>query len=115
MLKFFQGERLDVKHALKLFIFYLFLPTVFPMSMQAVRMIYTNTGGAILALTVNGVHKLWKWEKNEHNLTGKVFIHIKGCILFHLVICRPPTYKWFLFARQLVLYHHNYGSLEVEY
>ncbi|XVF86443.1 hypothetical protein PTKIN_Ptkin18bG0040700 [Pterospermum kingtungense] len=36
-----------------------------------VRMIHTNTGGAILALTVNAEHKLWKWKKNEHNLNGK--------------------------------------------
>ncbi|XWS11792.1 hypothetical protein CRYUN_Cryun37aG0031000 [Craigia yunnanensis] len=41
------------------------------MPIRVVRMIYTNSGGAILALTDNAVHKLWKWQKNERNLTGK--------------------------------------------
>ncbi|XP_022714819.1 topless-related protein 4-like isoform X2 [Durio zibethinus] len=41
------------------------------MPIRVVRMIYTNSGGAILALTDNAVHKLWKWQKNEHNLSGK--------------------------------------------
>ena len=54
--------------------FYLLPITIFSISIQVVRMIYTNSGGAILALTDNAVHKLWKWQKNEHNLTGKVFI-----------------------------------------
>ncbi|XP_007023214.2 PREDICTED: topless-related protein 4 isoform X1 [Theobroma cacao] len=46
------------------------LPDSF-MPIRLVRMIYTNSGGAILALTDNAVHKLWKWQKNEQNLTGK--------------------------------------------
>ncbi|XVE89075.1 hypothetical protein DITRI_Ditri19aG0121100 [Diplodiscus trichospermus] len=41
------------------------------MPIRVVRMIYTNSGGAILALTDNAVHKLWKWQKNERNPTGK--------------------------------------------
>ncbi|OMO54350.1 hypothetical protein CCACVL1_27864 [Corchorus capsularis] len=41
------------------------------MPIKVVRMIYTNSGGAILALTDNAVHKLWKWQKNERNVTGK--------------------------------------------
>ncbi|XWS19102.1 hypothetical protein CRYUN_Cryun32bG0102400 [Craigia yunnanensis] len=41
------------------------------MPIRVVRMMYTNSGGAILALTDNAVHKLWKWQKNERNLTGK--------------------------------------------
>ncbi|XP_039166146.1 protein TPR3 [Eucalyptus grandis] len=28
-------------------------------------------GGAILALSSNGVHKLWKWQKSDQNLTGR--------------------------------------------
>lgn len=32
---------------------------------------YTNSGGAILALAYNAVHKLWKWQRNERNVTGK--------------------------------------------
>ena len=78
-------------------------------------MIYTNSGGAILALTDNAVHKLWKWQKNERNLTGKVFIPIKDCIVYHLVTFGPPIYKSFLSSRRLVHYHHNYGNLLVEY
>ncbi|KAF5749629.1 topless-related protein 4 isoform X4 [Tripterygium wilfordii] len=29
------------------------------------RLIYTNSGLAILALASNGMHKLWKWQKND--------------------------------------------------
>ncbi|XP_010545756.1 PREDICTED: topless-related protein 4 [Tarenaya hassleriana] len=38
---------------------------------RVVKLIYTNSGGAILALAENAVHKLWKWQKNERNLSGK--------------------------------------------
>lgn len=41
--------------------------------MQVVKLIYTNSGGAILALAENALHKLWKWQKNERNLLGKVY------------------------------------------
>ncbi|KAI4344161.1 hypothetical protein L6164_011423 [Bauhinia variegata] len=33
------------------------------------RLIYTNSGLAILALASNAVHKLWKWQRNDR--TGK--------------------------------------------
>ncbi|XP_056162480.1 topless-related protein 4-like isoform X13 [Syzygium oleosum] len=36
------------------------------------RLIYTNSGHAILALSSNAVHKLWKWARNDQNLTGRV-------------------------------------------
>ncbi|PQQ15738.1 hypothetical protein Pyn_20548 [Prunus yedoensis var. nudiflora] len=36
-----------------------------------VRLIYANSGGFILALTHTGVHRLWKWQKNEQNVLGK--------------------------------------------
>lgn len=39
---------------------------------QITGMIYTSSGGAILALTNNAVHKLWKWQQNELNPSGKV-------------------------------------------
>ncbi|KAK1371349.1 hypothetical protein POM88_037441 [Heracleum sosnowskyi] len=29
------------------------------------KLIYTNSGGAILALACNVVHKFWKWQRNE--------------------------------------------------
>ncbi|KAJ4707838.1 Protein TOPLESS [Melia azedarach] len=35
------------------------------------RLIYTNTGHAILALASNGIHLLWKWLKNGLNSSGK--------------------------------------------
>ncbi|KAL8457091.1 hypothetical protein ACS0TY_035069 [Phlomoides rotata] len=41
------------------------------LSVRIIRLIYTNSGGAILALAYNAVHKLWKWQRNERNTTGK--------------------------------------------
>ncbi|KAF5945849.1 hypothetical protein HYC85_016077 [Camellia sinensis] len=35
------------------------------------KMIYTNSGLAILTLSANAVHKLWKWQRNERNVSGK--------------------------------------------
>lgn len=35
------------------------------------RLIYTNSGVAILALASNAVHKLWKWQRNDRNTSGK--------------------------------------------
>ncbi|KAI4379481.1 hypothetical protein MLD38_005772 [Melastoma candidum] len=46
------------------------LPDSVPAS-KVPRLIYTNTGLAILALASNAVHKLWKWQKNERNMNGK--------------------------------------------
>ncbi|KAK3436840.1 hypothetical protein EUGRSUZ_C01368 [Eucalyptus grandis] len=40
-------------------------------AMRVSRLIYTNSGLAILALSSNAVHKLWKWQKSDRNLTGK--------------------------------------------
>ncbi|GAB2210577.1 hypothetical protein Drorol1_Dr00015845, partial [Drosera rotundifolia] len=40
-------------------------------AMRVSRLIYTNSGLAILALASNAVHKLWKWQRNDRNLTGK--------------------------------------------
>ncbi|CAA7407572.1 unnamed protein product [Spirodela intermedia] len=40
-------------------------------TMKVSRLIYTNSGLAILALTSNAVHKLWKWPKNDRNTSGK--------------------------------------------
>ncbi|KAF8011645.1 hypothetical protein BT93_J2048 [Corymbia citriodora subsp. variegata] len=38
---------------------------------RIIRMMYTRSGGAILALTYNAVHKLWKWQQDEFNPSGK--------------------------------------------
>lgn len=46
------------------------LPDNLPAS-KISRLIYTNSGVAILALASNAVHKLWKWQRNERNTTGK--------------------------------------------
>uniref|UniRef100_A0A5B7ANF3 Putative topless-related protein 4 isoform X1 n=1 Tax=Davidia involucrata TaxID=16924 RepID=A0A5B7ANF3_DAVIN len=40
-------------------------------AMRVSRLMYTNSGLAILALAANAVHKLWKWQRNDRNLTGK--------------------------------------------
>ncbi|XP_062148973.1 topless-related protein 4-like isoform X2 [Alnus glutinosa] len=40
-------------------------------AMRVSRLIYTNSGLAILALASNAVHKLWKWQRNDRNLIGK--------------------------------------------
>ncbi|KAK6124891.1 hypothetical protein DH2020_041377 [Rehmannia glutinosa] len=41
------------------------------LSVRIIRLIYTNSGGAILALAYNAVHKLWKWQRSERNASGK--------------------------------------------
>jgi WD40 repeat protein len=35
------------------------------------RLIYTNSGVAILALTASAVHLLWKWPRSDRNTSGK--------------------------------------------
>ncbi|CAN6540784.1 unnamed protein product [Malus baccata var. baccata] len=34
-------------------------------AMRVSRLMYTNSGLAVLALSSNAVHKLWKWQRNE--------------------------------------------------
>lgn len=38
---------------------------------KVMRLIYTNSGLALLALATNAVHKLWKWQRSERNPSGK--------------------------------------------
>ncbi|KAG0486752.1 hypothetical protein HPP92_008847 [Vanilla planifolia] len=38
---------------------------------KVVRLLYTNTGMALLALSSNAIHKLWKWQRSERNPSGK--------------------------------------------
>ncbi|CAL5194794.1 unnamed protein product [Lathyrus oleraceus] len=47
------------------------LPDSLDTSSKVVRLLYTNSGAGILALGSNGVQKLWKWSRNEQNLSGK--------------------------------------------
>ncbi|XP_047960462.1 LOW QUALITY PROTEIN: protein TOPLESS-like [Salvia hispanica] len=35
------------------------------------RLIYTNSGAAILALASNAIHLLWKWQRSDRNSSGK--------------------------------------------
>ncbi|GAA0148029.1 hypothetical protein LIER_07579 [Lithospermum erythrorhizon] len=41
------------------------------LSVRIIKLIYTNSGGAVLALAYNAVHKLWKWQRNDRNTSGK--------------------------------------------
>ncbi|GAB2269496.1 Topless- protein 4 [Dionaea muscipula] len=41
------------------------------LSVRIMRLVYTNAGNAVLALTGNAVHKFWKWMRNERNAAGK--------------------------------------------
>lgn len=43
---------------------------------KVVRLIYTNSGLAVLALGSNAVHKLWKWQRSERNPSGKATAHV---------------------------------------
>ncbi|KAI3767855.1 hypothetical protein L2E82_18284 [Cichorium intybus] len=47
------------------------LPDTTSFTMHVSRLIYTNSGLAILALAANAVHKLWKWQRTDNNSTGK--------------------------------------------
>lgn len=38
---------------------------------KVARLLYTNSGVGLLALTSNAVQRLWKWSRNEQNPTGK--------------------------------------------
>ncbi|KAJ0802366.1 putative transcription factor WD40-like family [Helianthus annuus] len=38
---------------------------------KVVRLIYTNSGFSLLALASSAIHKLWKWQRNERNPSGK--------------------------------------------
>lgn len=42
---------------------------------KVARLLYTNSGVGLLALGANGVQKLWKWARNEHNPSGKATAH----------------------------------------
>ncbi|XP_020537820.1 topless-related protein 4 isoform X2 [Jatropha curcas] len=45
-------------------------------AMRIARLIYTNSGLAILALASNAVHKLWKWQRNDRNPNGKATANV---------------------------------------
>ncbi|CDP21023.1 unnamed protein product [Coffea canephora] len=39
---------------------------------KILRLLYTNSGLALLALGSNALHRLWKWQRSERNPSGKV-------------------------------------------
>lgn len=39
--------------------------------LQISRLIYTNSGNAVLALASNAIHLLWKWQRSDRNSAGK--------------------------------------------
>ncbi|GLU09671.1 hypothetical protein SLE2022_265180 [Rubroshorea leprosula] len=43
-------------------------------AMRVSRLIYTNSGLAVLALASNAVHKLWKWPRNDRTLKATASI-----------------------------------------
>ncbi|KAL0342139.1 UNVERIFIED_CONTAM: protein TOPLESS [Sesamum calycinum] len=45
--------------------------SVVSISAMISRLIYTNSGNAILALASNAIHLLWKWQRSERNSSGK--------------------------------------------
>ncbi|XP_043815134.1 topless-related protein 3 isoform X2 [Manihot esculenta] len=47
------------------------LPDSTNTSSKVVRLLYTNSGVGILALGSKGIQKLWKWTRNDQNVTGK--------------------------------------------
>ncbi|KAL8209389.1 hypothetical protein R6Q57_006121 [Mikania cordata] len=52
------------------------LPDNTSSTMRVSRLIYTNSGLSILALAANAVHKLWKWQRSDHNSTGKATANV---------------------------------------
>ncbi|XP_066368259.1 disease resistance protein PIK6-NP-like isoform X2 [Miscanthus floridulus] len=47
-------------------------------SSKVMRLLYTHSGVALLALSSNAVHKLWKWEHRDKNPRGKVTTVLTG-------------------------------------
>ena len=64
------------------------------------RLLYTNSGVALLALASNAVHKLWKWQRTERNPSGKVGIYnfILGSLFtFFYIISVDPISDYIFF------------------
>ncbi|XP_017699765.2 protein TOPLESS-RELATED PROTEIN 2-like isoform X2 [Phoenix dactylifera] len=47
------------------------LPDSMSTTSKVVRLLYANSGLAVLALASNAIHKLWKWQRGERNPSGK--------------------------------------------
>jgi len=88
------------------------------MIVQISRLIYTNSGNAILALASNAIHLLWKWQRNERNSSGKVCSIYCALMMpiYHLSVAsevldfsEPNIY----ICRQQLVFHLSSGSLVV--
>ena len=56
------------------------------MMLQISRLIYTNSGNAVLALASNAIHLLWKWQRSDRNSSGKVQGHPQSGLCQPLVV-----------------------------
>ncbi|KAK9280606.1 hypothetical protein L1049_014301 [Liquidambar formosana] len=52
---------------------------------KILRLIYTNSGNAVLGLASNALHLLWKWPRSELNLSGK------ATTKDHPQLCQPAS------------------------
>ncbi|KAK3438709.1 hypothetical protein EUGRSUZ_C03255 [Eucalyptus grandis] len=52
------------------------------------RLVYLNSGRAILALSSNAVHNHWKWQGSDENLQGRATISVVSRLW------RPPDWNW---------------------
>ncbi|KAI7980950.1 Protein TOPLESS [Camellia lanceoleosa] len=50
--------------------------SVVAISAMISRLIYTNSGNAILALAPNAIHLLWKWQRSDRNSGGKATANV---------------------------------------
>nr|GME04417.1 protein TPR1-like isoform X14 [Ipomoea batatas] len=50
---------------------------------KVARLLYTNSGVSILALSLDGIQKLWKWPNNEHNPIGKHWQPNSGLLMIN--------------------------------
>ncbi|KAL9680409.1 hypothetical protein QQ045_018288 [Rhodiola kirilowii] len=46
------------------------------LAVKIIRLIYTNSGTALLALTYDAVHKLWKWQRGDRNQATKATTNV---------------------------------------
>lgn len=75
---------------------------------QVSRLIYTNSGCGVLALASNAVHKLWKWQKGDHNLAFKVSLPPCLLVLDYFYSVRWE-YVYLLFLVMITTHLSNYG------
>ena len=60
---------------------------------QISRLIYTNSGNAILALSSDAIHLLWKWQRSDRNSSGKV--RKCGGSFFRMSLTQNLELQWY--------------------